>query len=68
MVYDILYIYRLFKAHVDVPAVKLKADWALRWLNNKVSPHNYDPFFIASLTNLTYYIYIHYIYYYIRDV
>lgn len=25
---------RLFKAHVDVPAVKLKADWALRWLNS----------------------------------
>lgn len=23
---------RLFQAHTDVPAVKLKADWALRWL------------------------------------
>lgn len=25
---------RLFRAHTDVPAVKLKADWALRWLSS----------------------------------
>jgi ribonucleoside-diphosphate reductase subunit M2 len=25
---------KLFKAHLDVPAVKLKADWALKWLNS----------------------------------
>jgi ribonucleotide reductase beta subunit family protein with ferritin-like domain len=28
---------KLFKAHVTVPAVKLKADWALKWLNEKGS-------------------------------
>jgi len=26
---------RLFRAHTDVPAVKLKADWALRWLSTE---------------------------------
>ena len=28
---------KLFKAHLDVPAVKLKADWALKWLNSNTT-------------------------------
>lgn len=29
---------RLFKAHLDIPAVKLKAEWAMKWLNSTTTP------------------------------
>lgn len=28
---------KLFKAHLDVPSVKMKADWALKWLNSNTT-------------------------------
>ena len=28
---------KLFKAHLDIPAVKLKAEWAMKWLNSTTS-------------------------------